>query len=338
MKKALFILTLSFMALALQAQDIYADYKLKEYPIQFRYPNDYQVQRAANMSYIVSNGVSEFYIKGYKVSNRFSADSLERMFMQTIYNDPSIVNLQMREKGRGSLGELPADRLVLEFIDKEKIYKVTAFMVYFHVNHEYNAILFFFDMVADKAISYEGLMVNMGKTLRWSDSIPYKNYVDKSTALTAVLPVFWRTSDISADSLKGFMIDDDRGRLTVQMKYTADSSTADKSAFRERDAIKLKPGKYVDQKFKATAERTTNKEPYGMLSGVYQENVNGIMRATIFKRIYYKRVVEGKLVEYIFTLEWPEYASDYYTPIETKIYDAISLPGTGYEPPKPVKK
>lgn len=333
MKKVLVFLGM-FISLASQAQDIYTDLKFTEYPVELRYPNDYKVQHAGTMSYIISDGVSEFYVKGYKLSNRFNADSLQRLFEKEIYNDADIVNLQMREKGRGSLGNLPADRLVLEFYDKEKLYKVTAFMVYFHINHEYNAFLFFFDMLAAKADPYEGLMVNMGQTLKWSDNIPYKNYNDPATGLSTELPVFWRITDVSADSLMGFSIDDDQSRFTVQMKYTADSSGADRAAVLERDAIKLKPGIYKEQKFKPGIGKTASKETYGELAGTYKEDVNGLLRPTLFKRMYYKRVVDGKLVEYIITMESPEAIVEYYAPIHQRMLAKIALPGTPYEVPK----
>lgn len=334
MKKALSVFCLLALAALAHAQDIYTDLKFTEYPVELRYPNDYKAQHAGPMSYVVSNGVSEFYIKGYKVSNRFNADSLQRMFETQIYNDDNIVNLQMREKGRGSLGNLPADRLVLEFYDKEKLYKVTAFMVYFHINQDYNAFLFFFDMLANKAEPYEGLMVNMGQTLKWSDDIPYKNYSDPATGLSTELPVFWRVTDVSADSLMGFRIDDDQSRFTVQMQYTADSSAADKVALADRDAIKLKPGMYKEQKFKAGSGKTDAKEIYGELAGTYKEEVNGLLRPTLFKRMYYKRVVDGKLVLYTITLESPEEIVTYYAPIHQRMLAKIALPGVPYEAPK----
>ena len=337
MKKVLLSICVACMAVLAQAQDIYTTLKFTEYPLELRYPNDFKVLHPATMSYVVTDGVSEFYIKGYKLGNRFNADSLQRMFEKDIYNDPDIVNLQMREKGRGSLGTTPADRLVMEFFDKDKPYRVVAFMVYFHVNQDYNAFLLFFDMSSHNTESYEGLMVNMGQTLKWSENIPYQAYTDKATGLGTEMPSFWRTTDISADSLQGFMIDDDQSRFTVQMKYTADSSSADKSALRERDAIKAKPGIYKEQKFKPGIGKSDSKETYGELAGTYKEEINGLLRPTFFKRLYYKRVVDGKLVEYIITLESPEAAVEFYAPIHQRILAKLQLPGVPYEVPK-VKK
>lgn len=342
MKKTLFFLFLACLAVTSQAQDIYATLKFTEYPIELRYPNDYQVQHPAKMSYIVTNGVTEMYIKGYKLSNRFTADSLQRMFEKDIYNDDNIVNLQMREKGRGSLGSIPADRLVLEFLDKDKLYKVLAFMVYFHINQEYNAILFFYDMPVVETnsykVSYDDYLVNMGQTLKWSENIPYKTYTDTETGLSVEMPSFWRSQSVTQDSLQGFLIDDDRGRFWVEMKYTKDSSTADKAALKERDALKAKPGKYTDQKFKASSEKSATKEVIGQLTGLYQDDVNGLKRPTLFKRMYYKRVVDGKLVEYTITLESPEGAAEYYAPIHMRMLEKLKLPGVPYEVPKPPKK
>lgn len=346
MKKVLFCLALTCITLISQAQDIYTTHKITEYPVEFRYPNDYRVTRPGQMSYIVTNGASEFYVKGYKLSNRFNADSLQRMFEKDIYNDENIVNLQMREKGRGMLGMLDADRLVMEFYDKERLYKVVAFMVYFHINHEYNAFLLFYDMPVSKnpnnmntgQVNFDDYIINIGQTLKWSENIPYQTYADKNTGLSTEMPSFWRVINISSDSIVGFMIDDDRGHFSVQMKYTSDSTTADKSASRERDAIKLKPGKYADQKFKSSTEKTATKEIYGQLTGTYQDDVNGLKRPTLFKRMYYKRVVDGKLVEYTITLESPEGAAAYYAPLHMRILEKLTLPGTPYEVPKPPKK
>jgi len=337
MRKVLLFMAMAGAALVSQAQDIYTTLKFTEYPIELRYPNDYQVQHPAPMSYAVSNGVSEFYVKGYKVSNRFNADSLRTLFEKKIYNDDEIKNLQMREIGRGDLGPHSADRLVLEFNVEEKLYKVVAFMVYFHINQDYNAMLFFFDMGARNSESYEGLLVNMGQTLKWSADIPYKNYTDAATGLSTELPTFWRTSEISADSSQGFLIDDDRGRFTVLMKTTGDSTSADKSAIRERDAIKLKPGIYKEQKFKPGIGKTADKETYGELAGTYKEEVNGLLRPTYFKRMYYKRVVDGKLIEFTITLESPESEVAYYAPIHQRILEKIKLPGVPYVVPEPVK-
>lgn len=334
MKRVSLLLALACTALVSQAQDIYTTLKFTEYPIELRYPNDFKVLHPATMSYVVTDGVSEFYIKGYNVGNRFNADSLQRMFEKDIYNDDNIVNLQMREKGRGSLGNLPADRLVLEFFDKDKPYKVVAFMVYFHVNQDYNAFLLFFDMSARNTESYEGLLVNMGQTLKWSENIPYENYSDKATGISTEMPTFWRTKDISADSVSGFLIDDAQGRFSVQMKVTGDSTGADKLALRERDAIKLKPGIYREQKFKAGTGKTDAKEIYGELAGTYKEEINGLLRPVFFKRMYYKRVVDGKLTEYIITLESPEAAVTYYAPIHQRMLAKIVLPGTPYVEPK----
>lgn len=345
MRKLLFLLVASFIALFSQAQDVYTTYKLTEYPVEFRHPNDYRIQHPGLMSYIVTNGASEFYIKGYKLSNRFNSDSLQLLFEKNIYNDENIVNLQMREKGRGQLGTLDADRLVMEFYDKERLYKVVAFMVYFHINHEFNSFLIFYDMPVSKndnlntgQVNFDDYLVNIGQTLKWAENIPYQTYTDKATGLSTEMPSFWRATNISADSLQGFMIDDDRGRFSVQMKVTKDSTSADKSAIRERDALKAKPGKYADQKFKPSAEKSESKEVFGQLTGIYQDDINGLKRPTLFKRMYYKRIVDGKLIEYTITLETPEGAAAYYAPMHMRMLEKVKLPGTPYEVPKPPKK
>lgn len=337
MKKITLLLACVFGALGLKAQDIYTTFTLSEYPVEFRYLSDFQVKQAAPMSYVITNGVTEYYMKGYKLSNRYTADSLQRLFEKELYTDDEIVNLQMREKGRGSLGPHAADRLVLEFISGSRSYKVYAFMVYFHINHEYNAFLFFFDMESKSSISYEGVLVNMGQTLKWSETLPYRAFKDEATGLETEMPVFWRSTDISTDTKKGFRIDDDRARFTVEMFNSKDSLTIDKAAIRERDEIKANPGMYKEQKFKASAEKTGAKELFGQLTGTYKEDVNGLMRPMLFKRMYYKRVVNGVMVEFHITLETPEGGAEFYAPIHLRMLEKIKLPGIPYEIPKEKK-
>lgn len=218
-------------------------------------------------------------------------------------------------------------------------------MVYFHINHEYNALLFFYDMPVKKTdnlnsgqVNFDDYVINMGQTLKWAENIPYKGYTDATTNLSTEYPEFWRVTDISKDSVQGFLIDDDRGHFWVEMKATGDSSNADKAALAERDALKANAGKYAEQKFKASSQKTDTKEVVGELSGTYQDDVNGLKRPTLFKRMYYKRIVDGKLIEYRITLETPESVADYYAPIHTRMLEKLKIPGAAYEMPKPKKK
>ncbi|MCG9912371.1 MAG: hypothetical protein MH137_13840 [Flavobacteriales bacterium] len=338
MKKVSGILLLLFVSLSAKSQDIYTPFRITEYPVEFKHLNDYSVNRVGEMSYIITNNITEFYLKGFNLSNKFNADSLQRMFEKDLYNDENIVNLQMREKGRGSLGGLDADRLVMEFVDDSRAYKVIAFMVYFHINHEYNALLFFFDMERKSSESYEQVLVNMGQTLKWDENIPYKPYTDPETGISTELPVFWRTQPQNDAKSNGFLIDDGRARFTYEIKPSADSTAAGLAAKAELTKLKTNPGMYLNYKFKASTPKLPSKEVYGVLTGTYRENVNGLLRPTLFKRVYFKRVVNGVLSDITITLEAPQVAVTFYAPIHQRMYDKIVIPGSPYIAPKKKKK
>jgi hypothetical protein len=325
-------------SLVIYAQDIYTSFQLQEYPVEFRHLQDYRVNRVGNMSYIITNGVTEFYLKGYNLSNRFNADSLQRLFEKDLYNDKDIVNLQMREKGRGALGAHAADRLVLEFYSGERLYKVIAFMVYFHINHEYNSLLFFFDMDSKSSISYEDVLINMGQTVKWAENIPFKTAQDEGTEMRFEMPVFWRVNAISEGDRKGFLIDDGKARIRYQIMPAADSSGAPVSALKERDALKVNPGTFKESKFKAGKTKLPAKETGGLLTGTYKEDVNGLLRPTLFNRDYYQRIMEGKLVEIQITAESPSADAAHYAPLQKRVLDSFAIPGTIYLPPKKKKK
>jgi hypothetical protein len=338
MKKSILFALSALISLGIHAQDIYTSFSLREYPVEFRHLQDYRVNRVDNMSYIITNGVTEFYLKGYNLGNRFNADSLQRLFQKELYNDKDIVNLQMREKGRGALGMHAADRLVLEFYSGERLYKVIAFMVYFHINHEYNALLFFFDMDSKSSISYEDVLINMGQTVKWADNIPFKTAHDEGTGIRFEMPVFWRINAYAEGEKKGFSVDDGKARIRYQIMPAADSSGADVSVLKEKDALKTNPGIYKESKFKATKTKLPAKETGGLLTGTYKEDVNGLLRPTLFKRDYYRRIIEGKLVEIQVTAESPSADAAHYAPLQKRILDSCTIPGTIYLPPKKKKK
>ncbi len=336
-RKVLFVLS-ALVSLVIHAQDIYTGFSLQEYPVEFRHLQDYQVNRVGNMSYIITNGVTEFYLKGYNLGNRFNADSLQRLFEKDLYNDKDIVNLQMREKGRGALGAHPADRLVLEFYSGERLYKVIAFMVYFHINHEYNALLFFFDMDSKSSISYEDVLINMGQTVKWAETIPFKPMRDEGTGMSFDMPVFWRVNTFSDGEKKGFLVDDGKARIRYQIMPVTDSTGADVSALYERDALKVNPGVFKESKFKAGKTKFPSKETGGVLTGTYKEDVNGLLRPTLFKRDYYRRILEGKLVEIQITAESPSADAAHYAPLHKRVLDSFTISGAIYLPPKKKRK
>lgn len=321
------------------AQDIYVPYVIKEYPIQFKVLQDHKVARVANFTYVVEepSTYSQFYIKGMKVSDTYSADSLQNYFINTVYKDEEIMNLQLREKGRGSLGEHEADRVVLSFLADDKLYLSTIFLVYFHINDEYNAILFYFEMGEKNVISYEGVLINMAQTLEWLE-VPYIKFNNEDYQIQAELPEFWKSeSELMNDTTYFISLHDGRGRLNVTVREVKDSLDAKSIATMEHKALKTNPGIYVGHKLKASAGKWINDESVGRWIGSYNEVKGTYKRNMTLNRYYIKRIVGDKLFLYTVDLLCPSYNVDYYQPIFDRMGKSLSLPGNTFIAPKKKK-
>lgn len=337
MKKiGLLLLATSFWSVSAMAQDIYESFVIKEYPVQFKKLQDYKASRVAPFTYIVEepSTYSQFYVKGMKVSETYSADSLQNYFINTVYKDEEIMNLQLREKGRGTLGNYEADRVVLSFVADDKIYLSTIFLVYFYINDEYNSILFYFEMGERNVISYEGVQVNMAQTLEWLE-VPYVSQEASDYQIKAERPEFWKTATEQVnDSTFNFILKDGRGSLTVTARAVSDSLDAKTIAAEEFKLLKVNPGIYAGHKLKSSAGKWFTEESCGRWMGTYTETKDGYKRNMTLNRFYIKRLVQDKLVLYVVDLLCPSYNVDYYQPIFDRMGKSVSLPGNAFIAPK----
>lgn len=318
------------------AQDVYVPYAIKEFPIQFKKLQEYKVARVANFTYVVEepSTYSQFYIKGMKVSPTYSADSLQNYFVNTIYKDEEIMNLQLREKGRGTVGENEADRLVLSFLADDKLYVSTIFLVYFYINDEYNAVLFYFEMGEKNVISYEGVLVNMAQTLEWL-TIPYVKFEEPLYQIKAELPEFWKSkSEALNDSTHFISLYDGRGSLDITIREVKDSLDAKTIAINEHKALKITPGIYTEHKLKASAGKWLSDEAVGRWMGTYVESKDGYKRNLTLNRFFIKRIVNEKMYVYVVDLLCPTYNIAYYQNLFDVIGKSISIPGNTFVAPK----
>lgn len=318
------------------AQDVYVPFAIKEYPIQFKHTTDFDVKRVGTFTYVVESPstFSQFYIKGMKVSQGYTADSLQNFFMNKIYKDEDVINLQMRQKGRGTMGTYEADKLVLSFSADDKLYLSTIFMVYFYVNQEYNAILFYFEMGERAASSYEGLQENMIQTLEWLP-LTYTAYNDQKTQTSIEYPDFWKAEAVSEnDTMSSYKAGDGRGWISIQATTVKDSLEAKDVALNDFKALKTTPGEFTSHKLKASGDKWYSGEACGRWTGTYTETQGVYKRSLTLNRYYMKHIVGDKLVLYRIDLLCPEYNVDYYSPIFNKMAQSIKLPGNPYIAPK----
>lgn len=343
MKKCNLTFALCFLALFLMtgssrlfAQDVYVPYTIQEYPVQFKHTNDFEVKRVSPFTYVVENPAtySQFYIKGMRVSQGYNADSLQDFFMHKVYGDEEIMNLQMREKGRGTMGDYEADKLVLSFAADDKLYLSTIFMVYFYINQDYNAILFYFEMGERAAQSYEGLQENMIQTLQWLP-LTYTTYTDEKTATAIEYPDFWKIEALEGnDTLLAYRAGDGRGHISVRAFTVRDSLEARDIAVADYKALKTSPGEFGSARLKASGDKWYNEESCGRWTGTYTVTEGKYRQALTLNRYYLKHIVGDKLVLYRVDLLCPEYNVAYYSPVFSRMAQSIRLPGNPYIAPK----
>lgn len=343
MKKRNLIVTVCALALFFTwvvspalAQDVYVPFAIKEYPVQFKHTNDFEVKRVGNFTYVVENPAtfSQFYIKGMKVSQNYTADSLQSFFINKIYKDEDILNLQLREKGRGTMGNYEADKVVLSFAADDKLYLSTIYLVYFYVNQEYNAILFYFEMGERAASSYTGLQENMIQTLEWLP-LSYVPYRDEKSSTSIDYPDFWRIDPLEEnDTLLSYTAGDGRGSISIRAFTVKDSLEAKDIALNEFKTLKTSPGIYTSHKLKASGDKWYSGEACGRWTGTYTETAGNFKRSLTLNRYYIKHIVNDKLVLYRIDLLCPEYNVSYYSPIFNTMAQSIKLPGNAYIAPK----
>ncbi len=334
-RSGLFVLITLCFTMLVKAQDVYVPYVIQEYPVQFKYLQGHQITRVSPFTYVVEepNTFAQFYIKGMKVSETYSADSLQAYFMK-LYEGEDLVNLQLREKGRGSLGDYEADRLVLSFMADDKMYLTTVFLVYFHINDTYNSILFYFEMNERNVISYEGVMVNMAQTLEWLE-LTYTPFVQEEYGVKAELPDFWKShTETLNDSTYFISLHDGRGRMNITIMQVSDSCNASDIAKAAHKALKTEPGIYAGHKLKVSSDKWFSGEACGRWLGTYDVVKDGYKRNQTLNRYYIKRIVDNKLMLYTIDLLCPSYNVSYYQPIFDRMGKSIQIPGNPFIAPK----
>ncbi len=329
----LFILIFVSIVITSYAQG-YVSYSLPNLPVEFDYPSDMTLEKTGKKSWVVydKNIGTEFNINLFNVSPRFNADSLRYMMLK-LYDDPEVKNIQINEVGSGTMGPHRAEKLVLSFIGpKDKQYVSTIYLVYFHINHEYNSLVFYFEIGANNVISYAPIQEAMISSLRYKP-FNYKKTSYEKEGIQVEYPDFW--SEMDVDTGLGYLyIYDGRLKFFAGAIERMDSTALKTFAEGERDSWKKQATTFPNLKIKTQSIKSKNGEIQYINQGTFDQQVFSITRNISFKKYFIRRIVEGKTRDFLIYWEYPTSAEKYYAPVHDIMMESLKLPGNADIPEK----
>lgn len=329
----LFFIVISTVLSKINAQG-YTSYSLLNLPVEFDYPSDMVLEKTGKKSWVVydKNVGTEFNINLFNVSPRFNADSLRYMMLK-LYDDPEVKNVQVSEVGSGSMGTHRAEKLVLSFMGpRDKQYVSTIYLVYFHINHEYNSLVFYFEIGANNVISYAPLQEAMISSLRYKPFSYKKTSIEKE-GIQLEYPNFW--TEMVADTGIGYLhIHDGRMKFFAGAVTRMDSTSLKTLADNERDSWKKQPAAFLNLKIKTQSLKCKNGETQFFNQGTFDQQVYSITRNLSFKKYFIRRIIDGQVKDFLIYWEYPTNAEKYYEPIHDIMMESLKLPGNPELPEK----
>lgn len=317
------------LGLCVKAQQL-TTFSFPDFPVEFDYPNEFVMEKSGKKSWLLydKNVGTEFNINLYKVSPRFTSDSL-RYLMLRIYDDPSISNLQVSESGSGTMGQHRAEKLSLSFMTQDdKRYISTIYLVYFYVNQSVNCMLFFFEIGERNVASYAPIQENMISSLRYKP-FRYKKYQHAAPLRMSIeYPDFWSAGEMQGEA-NFAQIHDGRCFVNFSHALANDSISLKSKTDAERDVWKKNTSKYPAIKIKTLSMKGKSGEIYYQHSGTYDmELFSGVKREMAFKKFIFRRVEGNMKVDYEVMWEYPVQNELYYSAIMDIMMESLELPGT----------
>lgn len=297
-------------------------YSFRDFPVDFDYPEEWRIEQDSRNSWVVTDGTTEFNILLFRANKRFNADSLRYMAME-LYADPSIQNLQVSEVGGGTMGNIPAEKCVLSFMHQGKLYLSIMYLAKFHINHQYNSILFYFEIGEGNAKSYEPLQEHMISSLRYRD-FQYRSFSQHD--VTVEFPSHWAGVRPAEDDSLLIKFTDGRGSFSVFLNECRDSLPVFDKLNAYRQYLRKNPGDRKDLKVNLEKDKWNNL-PVQWFEMRYQINEMGVLYRIVQKNWHIVRKVEGECRHYQILFEYPEGYESFYLPVEKKVMQALKLPG-----------
>lgn len=300
--------------------------KVADYPLEFVYPQDFSVSAEGNTSWTIFDKEvgTEYYVNLYKVTDRFTADSLRYLMLNMYKQDPDVTNLQVSQVGSGSFGTKRADRCELTFSVGDARYTSISYLVYMYLNQKVNAVLFYFEIGVNNVISYAPLQDQMIMSLAYTP-FNYTKYTYAPELVKIEYPDFWTLKEEEIEDTKIF-ITDYRYDISINILTPKDSTTAKSSAEAYRDKVRLNTIDFPAIKVKSGSAKLNGVNCFST-RGSYFKNINGVERKVLFERFFIRKIKNGKEVEYVVETTIPEVFKEYYEPINQKIKSSLVLPG-----------
>lgn len=298
-------------------------YSFPAFPVDIEYPVEWKFQQESKNAWLVSDGTTEFNIIAFKANKRFNADSLRYMAMK-FYADPNIQNLQVSEVGSGSMGTIPAEKCVLSFMSQGKLYLSTMYLAKFHLNHQYNSLLFYFEIGEGNVKSYAPLQERMISSLKYR---PFQYKSLQQQGVQFLFPNHWAGQRVEEGDSMLLKVTDGRAALSIFSVPAKDSLPVFQGVETYRDYLKKFPGDRTDLKVK------TEKEKWGssalaLMDLRYQVNELGVLYRWVQKRRQVIQMQDDQRILYTVVFEYPEGVESFYAPVEKQLLESLKFPGT----------
>jgi len=297
-------------------------YSFKDFPVDIDYPEGWRWEQSSRKSWVLSDQTTEFNVILFRANRRFNADSL-RYFALDLYEDPSIQNLQVSEIKSGTIGKVEADKVILSFSAGGKQYLSTIYLAKIHLNHMYNRVLFYYEIGESNAPAYTPIQDFLISSLRYRD-INYMRFDLEGVVFEH--PNHWATRRIQDDTTFTYF-SDGRANFSIFRTSLIDSTSASALIDLRREQLKRSSVEFPELKTKTLKEKTSI-GTWHALELRYQASEYGVLFREI-QRTYYgvirKKGGGFELWKVHFVI--PEGNEDFYTPVEQKVIQSLSLPG-----------
>lgn len=302
---------LVLISLAFQWVGVFAQQSLEPHYVQLKVPQNWEFQRTGQRSWIVTDTKTEFNVILYKVSQAFNADSLRYLALD-LYQDPNLQNVQAMEVNTGTLNGIPADRVVISFIYGDARYLSTIYLAHFHINHQYNSVLFYFEIGEANVVSYVGIQDELLSSLSY---LPFEFGPRKGEGYSLDIAYHWLVKKTEDDSLMAWFTDG-RSEIKLYRSELTDSLSSATIADLARNASK----KALDLKVSKEREK----------SGWKGQDLEGLSITTNqmeTQRWYYLMQEDSSLRAYVLEGTWPLAQKEFYASAWQKAWQSLSLEG-----------
>lgn len=313
MRLFIHIRSLVLLCVAFQSSGLFAQQRLEPHYVQLNVPQEWQFQRTGQRSWVITDTKTEFNVILYKVHPAFNADSLRYLALD-LYQDPNLQNVQAMEVNSGTLNGIPADRVVISFIYGDARYLSTLYLAHFHINHQYNSVLFYFEIGEGNAVSYVGIQDQLLSSLSY---LPFEFGPRKGPGFSLDIAYHWlvKKTEEDGDSVLAWFTDG-RSDIKLYRSNITDSLSSATMADLAKDVAK-----------KASNHKVAKEREKSGWKGLDIEGISITTDKKETQKWYYLMQQDSSLHAYVLEGAWPLAQRAFYASAWQKAWQSLSLEG-----------